>query len=386
MNSSVDTKGAPGGTAARKRDPAAAKQYERLKMVASGIDFAAYLLVPLLVLVTGFSADVRDGIVGVVGSNTVLGASVYAVLAVLLMSLITLPVSWWSGFRVEHRFGLSRETLWDWTLDWCKGLGLRLVFTVLLAAGLYALLAYAGPYWWVWSALALCVVSLLLVVVYPVVLMPIFFKFEPLPEGRLRDRLLALADQVGTSVRGAYVWELGEQTVKANAALAGWGRTRRIIISDTLLDNFDDDEVEVVIAHELGHQVHLDIPRMFVVQVALIWVAMFATDLALRYWSSSFGLDGTVYDIAGLPLLALVLGIISAASLPLINTYSRRRETAADDFALTVTGDRAKFISAMEKLGEVNLAVRDPHWLVEVLLHSHPSIGRRVRRAEGGDV
>ena len=386
MNSSVDTDGAPGGTAARKRDRSAAKQYERLKMVASGIDFAAYLLVPLLVLVTGFSADVRDGIVGVVGSNAVLGASVYAVLAVLLMSLLTLPVSWWSGFRVEHRFGLSRETPWDWTLDWLKGLGLRLVFTVLLVAGLYALLAYSGPYWWVWSALALCVVSVLLVVVYPVVLMPIFFKFEPLPEGQLSDRLLALADQVGTSVRGAYVWELGEQTVKANAALAGWGRTRRIIISDTLLDNFDDDEVEVVIAHELGHQVHLDIPRMFAVQVALIWVAMFATDLALRFWSGSFGLDGTVYDIAGLPLLALVLGIISAASLPLINTYSRRRETAADDFALTVTGDRVKFISAMEKLGEVNLAVRDPHWLVEVLLHSHPSIGRRVRRAEGGDL
>lgn len=384
MNSSVDTESTSDETIAPKRDPAAAKQYERLKMVASGIDFAAYLLVPLLVLITGLSAEVRDYVVGVVGDNTVLGASVYVVMAVLVMSLLTLPISWWSGFRVEHRFELSRETWWDWTLDWLKGLGLRLVFTVLLIAGLYALLAYSGPYWWVWSALALCAVSLLLVVVYPVVLMPIFFKFEPLPEGPLRERLLALADQVSTSVRGAYVWELGEQTVKANAALAGWGRTRRIVISDTLLENFDDDEVEVVIAHELGHQVHFDIPRMFVVQVVLIWVAMFATDLALRFWSGSFGLDGTVYDIAGLPLLGVVLGIVTAATLPLINTYSRRRETAADDFALTVTGDRAKFISAMEKLGEVNLAVRDPHWLVEALLHSHPSIGRRVRRAQGG--
>lgn len=371
-------------TARTNRDPAAAKQYERLKLVASGIDFAAYLLVPLLVLVTGLSAEVRDYVVGVVGGNPVLGASVYAVLAVLVMSLLTLPISWWSGFRVEHQFELSRETWWDWTLDWLKGLGLRLVFTVLLVAGLYALLAYSGPYWWVWSALALCAVSLLLVVVYPVVLMPIFFKFEPLPEGPLRERLLALADQVGTSVRGAYVWELGEQTVKANAALAGWGRTRRIVISDTLLENFDDDEVGVVIAHELGHQVHWDIPRMFVVQVVLVWIAMWVTDLALRYWSSSFGLDGTIYDIAGLPLLGVVLGIVTAATLPLINTYSRRRETAADDFALTVTDDRAKFISAMEKLGEVNLAVRDPHWLVEALLHSHPSIGRRVRRAQEG--
>ena len=382
MDSKVDKESSATGTAARSRDPAVAKQYERLKLIATGIDFAAYLLVPLVILVTGLSAEVRDVIVNFVGSDAVLGASVYAFLGAVLMSLLTLPISWWSGFRVEHRFGLSRESLWDWSIDWLKGLALRLVFTVLLVAGLYALLAYSGPYWWAWSALALCIVSLLMVVIFPVVLMPIFYKFEPLPEGALRDRLLALAARVGTSVRGAYVWKLGEQTVKANAALAGWGRTRRIIISDTLLDEFDDDEVEVVIAHELGHQVHRDIPRMFVVQVVLIWVSMFVVDLALRAWSGAFGLDGTLHDIANLPFLSVVLGVVTAASVPLINTYSRRRETAADDFALETTGDRGKFVSAMEKLGEVNLAVRDPHPLLEVLLHSHPSIGRRVRRAE----
>ena len=365
-------------------NPATAKQYERLKLVATGIDFAAYLLVPLVILITGLSAAVRDVIVGVIGDDAVLGASVYAFLGAVLMSLLTLPISWWSGFSVEHRFGLSRESPLDWAIDWLKGLALRLVFTVLLVAGLYALLAYSGPYWWAWSALALCLVSLLMVVIFPVVLMPIFYKFEPLPEGALRDRLLALAARVGTSVRGAYVWKLGEQTVKANAALAGWGRTRRIIISDTLLDEFDDDEVEVVIAHELGHQVHRDIPRMFVIQVVLIWVSMLVVDLALRAWSGAFGLDGTLHDIANLPLLSVVLGIVTAASVPLINTYSRRRETAADDFALETTGDSVKFVSAMEKLGEVNLAVRDPHPLLEVLLHSHPSIGRRVRRAERG--
>ena len=384
MDSRVDKESSSAGDAPRNGDPAVAKQYERLKLVATGIDFAAFLLVPLVVLVTGFSAEVRDVIVSFVGSDTVRGASVYALLGVLLMSLLTLPISWWSGFSVEHRFGLSRESLWDWAIDWLKGLALRLVFTVLLVAAMYSLLVYSGPYWWAWSALALCVVSVGMVVIFPVVLMPIFYKFEPLPEGALRDRLLALAARVGTSVRGAYVWKLGEQTVKANAALAGWGRTRRIIISDTLLDEFDDDEVEVVIAHELGHQVHRDIPRMFVVQVALIWISMFVVDLALRAWSGAFGLDGTLHDIANLPLLSVVLGIVTAASVPLINTYSRRRETAADDFALDVTGDRVKFVSAMEKLGEVNLAVRDPHWLLEVLLHSHPSIGRRVRRAERG--
>ena len=362
-------------------NPRSAKRYERLQLFASALDFAAYLAIPLVVLLTGLSVDIRDFIYGYLPTNPVLGAGIYSVGAVLFMALLTLPLSWWSGFRLEHRFALSRETFGEWLLDWLKGLGVRLLFTVLLVVGLYALLAYSGPYWWAWAALAMCIVSLLMVVIFPVVLMPIFFKFEPLPEGELRNTLLSLAARVGTTVRGAYVWKLGEQTVKANAALAGCGRTRRIIISDTLLDNFDDAEVEVVIAHELGHQVNHDIARMFVVQVVIIAIAMFITDLALRYWSGSFGLDGTLHDIANLPLLALVMTVVTAVSVPLVNTYSRRRETAADDFALEVTEKREEFVSAMEKLGAVNLAVRDPHWLLETLLHSHPSIGRRVRRA-----
>lgn len=365
-------------------NPRSAGRYERLKMLASGVDFAAYLAVPLVVLLTGLSADIRDTILGGVSANPVLGASVYAFGAVLFMAVLTLPLSWWSGFRLEHRFELSRETFGGWLLDWLKGLGLRMVFTVLAVAGLYALLAYSGPYWWVWATVALCIVSLLMVVIFPVVLMPIFFKFEPLPDGELRDTLLELAARVGTAVRGAYVWKLGEQTVKANAALAGWGRTRRIIISDTLLDDFDDAEVAAVIAHELGHQVNRDIARMFVVQVVLIAVGMFVTDLALRFWSVAFGLDGTLHDIANLPLLALVLSVVTATTVPLVNTYSRRRETAADDFAIEVTGKRDDFVSAMEKLGDVNLAVRDPHPIKEMLLYSHPSIGNRVRRAQQG--
>ena len=358
-----------------------AKSYERLKLLAGGIDFAAYIVVPLLVLLTGFSAEIRDFLVMSISDNPVLGASIYALGATASMAVLTLPLSWWSGYRLEHRFGLSRESLGDWTLDWLKGFGLRALFTVAMVAGLYALLAYSGPYWWVWASLAMCAVSLVMVVIFPVVLMPIFFKFEPLPEGDLRDRLLSLAAQVGTTVRGAYVWKMGERTTKANAALAGWGRTRRIIISDTLLEEFEDDEVEVVIAHELGHQVHRDIARMFVVQVVMIFVGMFVTELALRTWEGSFGLNGTLHDIANLPLLAVVLTVVTAVAVPAINTYSRRRETAADDFALGVTGKRDEFVSAMEKLGEVNLAVRDPHWLLESLLHSHPSIGRRVARA-----
>lgn len=362
-------------------NPHSAKRYERTKLIASALYFTTYLAVPLVVLLTGLSVAIRDFIYGSISGNPVLGASIYFIGAGLFMPVLTLPLSWWSGFRQKHRFGLSRKTFGEWLLFLLVVLGMRSLFAVLLVVGLYALLAYSGPYWWAWAAIAMCIVLLLIKVITPVVLMTILCKTDPLPEGELRDTLLSLATRVGTSVRGVYVWKPDEQTVMANAALAGWGRTRRIFISDTLLDNFDDAEVEVVIAHELGHQVNHDIARMFVVQVVIIAIAMFITDLALRYWSGSFGLDGTLHDIANLPLLALVMTVVTAVSVPLHNTYSRHRETAADDFALKVTEKREEFVSAMEKLGEVNLVVRDPHWLLETLLHSHPSIGRRVRRA-----
>ena len=248
---------------------------------------------------------------------------------------------------------------------------------------LYALLMLDPGLWWVWASLVFSAISIFLAAIAPIVLMPIFFKFEPLPDGELKDRLMRLSEQLGTFVQGAYVWKLGDKTVKANAALAGWGKTRRIIISDTLIDSHDPDEIEVIIAHELGHHVNGDIWRGIVVQVVIIFVSMWVIDLALGAWSGAFGLDGTLHDYANLPLLALVSTAVGLIALPLANTYSRRRETAADDFAIETTNMRSEFISAMEKLGELNLANSEPHPIIETALHSHPSISRRIARARG---
>ena len=363
------------------RDP---RRYERTKLLIGLVNLAVYILAPAIILVTGASAAIRDLISGEITGIVVLGAVAYIVLASVVLEVMTLPLGYFSGHVLERRYGLTRQTVLSWSKDWLKGLALQTVLLGVFVALLYLLLTADPDYWWIWASLLFSAISVFLAAIAPTVLMPIFFKFEPLPDGELKDRLMRLSEQLGTFVQGAYVWRLGDKTVKANAALAGWGRTRRIIISDTLIESHDPDEIEVIIAHELGHHVNGDIWRGIAVQMVIIFVSMWVIDLALGAWSGSFGLDGMLHDYANLPLLALVSTVVGIVALPLTNTYSRRRETAADDFAIATTDMRAEFISAMEKLAKQNLSNAEPHPLIEAVLHSHPSVSRRIARAQVG--
>ncbi len=358
-------------------------RYERTKLIVSGINFAIYIVVPLVFLITEGSAWARDAIISWGIENVVPSAVFYGVVATLAMSVITLPLDYFSGHMLERRYSLSKRGSVDWAIDWLKGMGIQLVFISGFVAATYALLAADPELWWIWVSIIFTLVTIFIAAIAPVVLFPIFFKFEPLPEGELKDRLLRLSESLGTYVQGAYIWKLGEKTVKANAALAGWGKTRRIIISDTLMEKHTDDEIEVIIAHELGHHVNNDIWRGIGVQTVLIFISMWVVNIALKTFASDFGLNGEINDIANMPLLGLVISVVALIALPLANTYSRRRETAADDFAVQTTGMRAEFVSAMERLADQNLSNRQPHWLIETAFHSHPSIARRVARARG---
>jgi STE24 endopeptidase len=205
----------------------------------------------------------------------------------------------------------------------------------------------------------------------------VFYKFEPLPDGELKDRLLRLSERLKVSVRGVYIWKLGEKTRKANAALAGWGRTRRILLSDTLIEEHSPDEIEVVLAHEMAHQVHNDIWKGLAVQTALVFAAFFAVHLALEAWTDALGLR-SVSDIANLPLLALVSGAVTLIALPVANGLSRKMERSADEYALEKTGLAEPFASAMDKLASQNLSQKRPNRLVEIIFHSHPSVEKRI--------
>jgi len=232
-----------------------------------------------------------------------------------------------------------------------------------------------------WAAAALFAGQVLIAFVTPIWLVPIFYRLIPLPEGdELRSRLLGLAERAGVPAIGVYIADQSRRSRTANAAVVGLGRTRRIILFDTLVKEFQPDEVEAVLAHELGHHAAGDVWRALMVQGVLTVAAMWVADRVLAAGASALGLFGPA-DVAGVPLLGLVTMAVSLLSLPLVNGWSRRIETRADDFALKLTRNPTPFIGAMERLADLNLAERKPHVLKELVLHSHPSVDRRIARA-----
>ena len=356
-----------------------AGRYQRVKLTMSVVSMALNVVVPLVFLLSGGSEAIRNLAEGWT-TNSALIVMLFLLITGVGFQLIEFPFEVYSGFIVEKQFGLSKVSIGSWLYDWLKGTLLQSVLLVVLISGMYWLLRSQPDFWWLWAAIGATILVIILMALVPVLLLPLFYKFEPIPEGELKDRLFALADQIGTHVQGIYVWHLGDKTSKANAAVTGWGRTRRIIISDTLIDSNTIEEIEVVMAHELGHHVRWDVWKMLAVSTALIFISFFVIDLALTAWIDSLGLRG-IDDIAGLPLVLIVGAGVSLVALPISNWLSRKAETAADLYALNLTGMRDEFISAMNKLGDQNLSQKSPNAVVEFLFHSHPSIQHRIDRA-----
>jgi STE24 endopeptidase len=213
--------------------------------------------------------------------------------------------------------------------------------------------------------------------------MPIFNKFVPLGEEYqdLAARLKRLVERAGAKVQGVYKFDISRRTKSANAALTGLGSTRRIILGDTLLDEFTPDEIETVMAHELGHHVNKDIPLLIVAQSLVTIVGLYLASIGLKWGAAAFGLQGPA-DIAALPVFMLVMGAYGLVTMPLTNAFSRWRERKADQYALETTHNPTAFASAMTRLANQNLAEVDPEPWVEFLLYSHPALEKRIRMAE----
>jgi STE24 endopeptidase len=296
-------------------------------------------------------------------------------------ALIALPLGWVRGFWLPRRFGLLHQPIGGWLADRAKAAALGGALGLAGVLVVYGLLR-ATPWWWLVAAAVFFLVGVALAALFPVVIVPLFYRLTRLGDPALERRLLALAGRAGVAVLGVWVVDQSRKSRTANAAVVGLGRTRRIILFDTLATGFREEEVEAVLAHELAHHVHGDLRRGLVVQGALtlatFGLAAWLLDAGVGRW----GITGPA-DPAGLPWLALVFMLLGAVQLPLANAFSRRLERQADDFGLALTGDPAAFVSAMERLGTLNLAERRPHRLKEILLYSHPALDRRIARARG---
>ncbi len=298
----------------------------------------------------------------------------------VLLHVIELPIAFYQGYVLEHRYDLSNQRLAHWLADQAKAGVLVLILSVAGASIVYATLRRTPDWWWLESAAIFAALTVVLAQVAPVLLLPLFYRFKPLDRPALVERLFALAARAKTRIRGVFEWTLSAHTKKANAALAGIGHTRRILLSDTLLADYSDDEIEVVLAHELSHHVHHDLWRAVAVQAALLVAAFYAAHWALLRFAEPLALRG-IDDPAGLPLLLLAGGACGFLFTPIANAASRAQERRADRYALDMTHQPAAFISAMKRLSHQNLAEDDPSPLVQWFFYSHPPIRQRIDAA-----
>ena len=295
--------------------------------------------------------------------------------------VVNLPLHFYSSFLLEHRFGLSRMTFAQWCVREAKQLGLSAILGVLLIEGFYALLRHAPLQWPLFATIGWVMFSVVLARLFPTVLLPIFYKTTPVDDAVLVKRLLTLCQRVGLSALGVFRFDLGTETRKANAALAGLGKTRRVLLSDTLMTEFTPEEIEGVLAHELAHHRYRHITKMLVISAIGSWVAFLLTAAVAQRWLEPLRLT-SLADIAGFPILMLWLSLLGLVGMPVQNGLSRYFEWQADHFAVETTKRPNAFADALRRLAQLNLADPDPPAWVVWFFYDHPPIAERIDAAQ----
>jgi STE24 endopeptidase len=365
------------------KDSPEARRYNRLRRWLGMADFVIGAAFMIVLVATGWSGWLRDVALRRGFQNYTLSLFIYLFFLLLIGKVLGFGLDYY-GFRVERSFQLSTQRFRSWLWDETKGFLVGLVMAAIVVELLYFMIRQWPQHWWIITWAIVMGLFILLAQLAPVVLFPIFYKFEPLENEDLRRRLVQLGERAGTRVRGVYRWKLSEKSKKANAALTGLGSTRRIILADTLLDNYAPEEIEAVLAHELGHHVHRHILKSIFVQAGITLAGFWIANFVLHYAVDRHMFE-ELSDFANLPLLAITVSVLSLFLMPALNAYSRYNERQADRYAFESIASVVPFISSMNKLAQQNLAERTPSRWIEVLFHSHPAISRRVAAAEAWD-
>jgi STE24 endopeptidase len=355
-----------------------AARYQRLKRRASIVSLSWSVLLLGGLLLTGGHLRLREFVERALPFAPVFG---YVFGLTIIHEAVGLPLGFYSGFLLERRYGLSNERLVSWIGDQVKALAIGLLLGGGGASLLYWCLRTFPDRWWLVAGVLFALFIVGFANLAPVLLLPLFYSVRPLERATLGARLLALAERAGAKVLGVYEWGLAAKTRKANAALAGIGATRRILVSDTMLREYSEDEIEVVLAHELAHHVHGDIWKGIAFESVLVVAGFFLASRVLDAFAAWAGLRDTA-DVAGLPMLLLAAGGVSLGMMPVAHAMSRAFERSADRFALDLTRNPSAFISAMKRLGAQNLAEEHPSRVVQWLFHSHPPMRERIAAAE----
>ncbi len=353
-----------------------AKKYNRTKLLL-GISQTILTFTLLLLFISGslssaLVAEIRNYFV-----NEYLVFLAYVFSIGVASSVIFFPLNFYSGFILEHKYNLSNQNFFQWIKEELKGALVSTIIAIpILLFFFYSLIEF-GSLWWLPFAIVLFLVSVVLARIVPVFILPLFYKLTPIDDEELKQKIESLAADAGIKVQNVFRFDMSKNTKKANAAFTGIGKSKRILLGDTLLDNYTKDEIETVIAHELGHYKKKHIIKNITIGTAFSFLTLFLIALLYEISLPVWGFK-SITEIAALPLLALWGMLIGLVLTPLSNILSRKYEYEADEYAISVTGKSDAFISTLEKLTDQNLGDRQPHPFVEWFFYSHPSVQKRI--------
>ena len=356
-----------------------AKKYAKIKLVSGITEGILSFLLILAIVVFGFSKKIEFFSAGYF-SNPYLQLLMFGAVLGIITTIFSFPFDYFFGFRLEHKFYLSNLTFWGWIKEKLKGFLVAMLFGLPIVLLFYWLIS-SYEYWWLIFGFIVTLYSVLLAQIAPIFIFPIFYKFKPIDDETLKNKIFNLCKKVGFKIGGVYSFDMSKTTKKANAAFAGIGKTRRIIIGDTLISGFSLDEIETVFAHELGHYKKGHIRNQIIISFFSTFAGLFIISKIYDVLLPVFGFAYR-WEIAALPLLMLIAGVITFLTSPFGAWLSRKYEYEADRFAVETTGNLDVFKSTMEKLAFQNLADEEPPKLVEFWFHSHPSIKKRMEAAE----
>ncbi len=356
------------------------KAYSSLKHRLYFLSLVFNIGILLIFILSGLNSDLRNFIAGA-SVNFYLKLSIFYILFTIAFFILGLPLDYHDGYAAEQRYNLSTQSKKEWLKDTLKKFGVSLVIGIILILALYYLLRNFSNIWWLLAAVLYFLFSVLMAKIMPVVILPLFYKQKPLKNRELKESLLKLAKKTGQNIKDVFEIDLSRQTKKANAALVGSGNTRRILLSDTLLKNYTDEEIEVILAHELAHHA-LKHMRSILIFAGVISIGIFFVVNKLLSISVSSGYINNLADMAGLPLILLIFSTLSLITSPIQNAFTRKLETDADKYALKLTKLNKAFISAMEKLTEQNLSDPEPSRFIEIMLYDHPPVAKRIKLAK----
>lgn len=357
-----------------------AKKYNNIKLAIGISEGIISFILILLFVWLGYSLKLEYFLSEYI-QNKYLLFIVYVLVIGFAGSVLSFPISYYTGYYLEHKYNLSNQTFSKWILEGLKGLLVSLVIGIPILLTFYYILNTFYSLWWLPFAIIMFFISVVLSQIFPILIFPIFYKITPIDDENLKERVKRLAKDANLKVENVYKFDMSKNTKKANAAFTGLGKTKRIILGDTLLNEYSNDEIETVIAHEIGHYKKKHIVKNILIGTASSFLTLFVIAFLYKNSLSWFGFE-SITEVAALPLLALWSMLIGIIQSPLGNILSRKFEYEADEYAVSETKNPSAFKNTLEKLTEQNLGDKEPHPFVEWFFYSHPSIKNRIRAIE----